>query len=541
MYINFSDLPGHQNIFLDYIHEYDNVKNFYPKNFRNIDDYILHFEELVNHPKAHRKVLSNIIKKQYEGYKSCKITQHNIDLLSDSKTISIVTGQQLGIFGGPLYTFYKTITAIKLANSLKEKFDNYNFIPVFWMEGDDHDFEEISSVIIPDKTNTLKQFGYTLKEDENPNPSVANIELGDEIEIIKGKLRENILETEFTNELFKILSDCYNEKETISSSFRKLLFHFFDEFGLVIFNPSEKAVKEIVKPIFLKEINSYKLHAQKSVELSAELEDIYHAQVKVKPINLFMLENDNRRLIEPAGENEFRLKDKRKHISKEELLQKIESEPELFSPNVLLRPICQDFLFPTGCYIAGPSEISYFAQVIPFYDFFEIPSPIVYPRSSATILESNVSKKLQKLGLNIEQIFWDHKSLNALVLNKNADYNIEHFFEELKESISGKIESAVPNIINIDATLQEVINKSQQRIMHTLDTFEDKITKAREKKYDTILNQMNSVSSIIYPNEKLQEREINFIYFTNKYGLDFVKWVFNQITINKFEHQIIEL
>ncbi len=541
MYINYSDLPGQQNLFLDYIYEFDNVKKFYDKNFRNFDDYLGHFIKITSITKPHRKLLSEIIKEQYTSYKIGKLTHHNIELLAHPKTIAIVTGQQLGILGGPLYTFYKTLTVIKLANSLKEKFDEYNFVPVFWMEGDDHDFKEISSIKLPDKTNTLREFGYEESDNEGNSPSTADIKLEDEIEIIKGKLRENILETEFTDELFKIISRCYEEKETISSSFRKLFFHFFDEFGLVIFNPTEKAVKEILKPIFRNEIINYKHHAQKSVELSAELDDVYHAQVKVKPINLFMLENGNRHLIEPAGEEEFRLKDKRKHITKRELLDNIENEPELFSPNVLLRPICQDYLFSTGCYVAGPSEICYFAQALPLYNFFDVEAPIIYPRSSATILESNVNKKLEKLGLNIEQLYWEQKSLTSMLVNKNADFNIEHFIAELKDEVSGKVESAQTNIIEIDPTLKDSVEKSLQKIMHTLDLLEDKISKARERKYDTLLNQLNSVRSIIYPNEKLQEREFNFVYFTNKYGLDFVKWVYNQITINKFEHQIIEL
>ncbi|MDD3557812.1 MAG: bacillithiol biosynthesis cysteine-adding enzyme BshC [Melioribacteraceae bacterium] len=541
MYINYSDLPGQQNLFLDYVYEFDNVQRFYKKNFRNFDDYANHFLELTTNPKPHRKLLSNILKEQYKGFKTGKLTQHNIELLSNPKTIAIVTGQQLGILGGPLYTFYKTITVIKLANSLKEKFDDYNFVPVFWMEGDDHDFKEISFIKLPDKTNTIREFGYEDRDTDGNSPSTSEIRLGDEIEIIKGKLRENILETEFTDELFKIISGCYGENETFSSSFRKLFFHFFDEFGLVIFNPTEKSVKEILKPIFKKEIDNYKLHAHKSVELSAELDDVYHAQVKVKPINLFMLENGSRHLVEPAGENEFRLKDKRKHITKEELLAKIENEPELFSPNVLLRPVCQDHLFPTGCYVAGPSEISYFAQALPLYDFFDVETPIIFPRSSATILENNVGKKLEKLGLNLEQLYWDQKSLKSMLVNTNAEFNTEHFFAELQDEISGRIQSAEPIIVEIDPTLKDSVEKSLQKIMHTLDLLEEKISKARERKYDTLLNQLNSVRSIIYPNEKLQEREFNFIYFTNKYGLDFVKWVYNQITINKFEHQIIEL
>ena len=160
-------------------------------------------------------------------------------------------------------------------------------------------------------------------------------------------------------------------------------------------------LKILLKPIFKKEVTDFAVHTQKLIQTSAKLEENYHAQVKVKPVNMFYHTDDGRYSIEPV-EDIFKLRRKRKQFTKEEILSEIENSPERFSPNVLLRPICQDYLLPTGFYIAGPSEISYFAQVTPLYDFYKIVTPIVYPRSSVTLMEKNVGAALDKYDLTIE-------------------------------------------------------------------------------------------------------------------------------------------
>ena len=171
MFINYSDLPRHQNIFLDYLYEFENVEKYFLKNFRNIEEYPSFLSELANHERPHREEIVRIIKNQYSELKPSKQTEVNIELLSSNKTFAITTGQQLGIFGGPLYTFYKAITAVKLCHFLKEKFEGYNFVPVFWLEGDDHDLDEVSGINFIDNSNSLNSLkisGQKLHVDDIP-------------------------------------------------------------------------------------------------------------------------------------------------------------------------------------------------------------------------------------------------------------------------------------------------------------------------------------------------------------------------------------
>lgn len=541
MFINFADLPAHQNLFLDYLYEFENAERFYKINFRDTDKYAQIFESVSSHERYHLSELKNIIKAQYDGKQLSKQTEININSLDDDKTIAIVTGQQLGIFGGPLYTFYKIITAIKLCAHLKEEHDQYKFIPVFWLEGDDHDFDEVRTTKIIDNTNLLKSISYDdgLDEETNRGP-VAEIKLGNNIYDLFNELSESLRETDFKKEVLDLLKNHYQPGKTFLEAFYDLLFEFFDESGLIIFNPTDPRVKKLLKPIFKKEIEDFREHSEDVVRTSADLEEYYHAQIKIKPINIFLNENEGRFLLEPV-DDEFRLKGKRKKFTKDELLNILKEEPARFSPNVLLRPICQDFLFPTAMYIAGPGEVSYFAQVIPMYKEFGLQQPIVYPRSSITILESNHKDIIEKYKLKFLDFFSEEDTLNEKILGLLSDINVDSAFDDSRKSMMELFEKLKNEIESLDPTLADAVEKGRDRSLNNVDQLLGKAKKARERQHETALRQIEKVRTILYPNGNLQERELSFIYFAHKYGLDIVKWIFDQVLINKFEHQVIEL
>jgi len=453
--------------------------------------------------------------------------------------LAVVTGQQLGFFGGPLYTLYKTISAIKLALWLKENFEGYNFIPVFWLEGDDHDFDEIRSLNIIANDNSIKELTYDkeIANDLNRGP-VASLKLNDSFNELLGEIKENLRETDFTKDLFELIEKCYYIGSTFNISMKKLLILLFDEYGLVVFDPTDKKVKESLKPIFQNEVTNFSKSSALLVERSAELEELYHAQVKVKPINLFYNDGNERLLIEPV-ENEFRLKGKRKKFSKEEILNEIENNPEKFSPNVLLRPICQDTLLPTAFYIGGPSEISYFAQLTPLYELNNLVQPIIYPRASAVIIEKQFSNLLSKYQLNYTDLFRDESSLNEKVLSKISDFASNDLFEGIEKTYSDEFNKLNSRIEIIDKNLMMVSEKTLSKILQLLNNLKDKTKEAEIRKHDVAIKQL--MKNNLYPLNNLQERELSFIHFTNKYGIDFVKLLFNQLKINKFEHQIIEI
>ncbi len=541
MYLNFADIPDQQNLFLDYVYEFENVRKFYNKNFRDEESYESHFKDLADYSRPHRAKVAIIIKKQYGSYKASKQTLTNIDALNKNNTIAIVTGQQLGVFGGPLYTIYKTTTAIKLCSLLKEKYHQFNFVPIFWLEGDDHDYDEVRSFGLIDADNQPVKISYDDgKPPEFNRGSIADIEIEPSIEEVFKKINENLRQTEFTNDILGKLKHSYKSGVTFAEAFRSLMFEIFDSYGLVIFNPQDIEIKKLLKPLFKNEIENYSENSSLVVRRSAEVEEHYHAQVKIKPINLFAHIEGGRYSIEP-GENDFRLKGKRIRYALEELLNSIETSPENFSANVMLRPICQDYLLPTGFYIGGPSEISYFAQVIPLYEKFGINQPFIYPRSAATIIEKNLDEIISKYNLDFSDLMIDEKDLIEKVLSSISSFDLPTLFSKTNNDISSVMKELETKLEELDPTLTDLSEKTLQRMLQGLEQLKGKAEKAESRKFDSSIRQIKKARSIIYPNDNLQERELNFFYFVNKYGWDILKWIINELSINKFEHQIIKM
>lgn len=542
MFINFSDIPKNQNLFLDYIYEFENVKGYYKHDFRNKDGYAQLFKNISESKKNKSFNLSPIIKNQYASLQNVsEITLQNIEQIDSLKTIAVVTGQQLGILGGPLYTIYKIITAIKLANQLSKRYDEYNFVPVFWLEADDHDFNEVRSINLFDNENQVINVGYKEQiSDDDAKQSIGNINFDESLNDFLIRFESCLRDTDFKNELILKIKDCYKVGNSFKQSIKELLFWLFDERGLIIFDPQDSAVKTLLKPIFKKEVNDFATHTQKLIQTSAKLEENYHAQVKVKPVNMFYHTDDGRYSIEPV-EDIFKLRRKRKQFTKEEILKEIENSPERFSPNVLLRPICQDYLLPTGFYIAGPSEISYFAQITPLYDFYKIIAPIIYPRSSVTLMEKNVGTALDKHDLTLTDIFLGLDELKEKVIAGLSEYNIEKAFEDSVNEIDLTFDKLKENLFAIDKTLVDSSARYRERIISSINELKSKATKAQENKHETTIRQLTRLSNLLYPLDNLQEREINFTYFYNKYGKDLVSKIHNDISISEFEHQVITL
>ena len=541
MYINFSDIPGHQNLFLDYMYEFENVSEFYTNDFRNKENYLKIFKNVAENRRNLSPDISELLTRQYSQLKPCNLTQQNLKKLSDKKTLAIVTGQQLGIVGGPLYTFYKIITTIKLSRFLSERYDDYNFVPVFWLEADDHDFNEVRSVKIIDEGNSLLTIGYKEEiEEDDLKQSVGLISLDSSINEFFDKLNRSIKETEFKSVIFDRLKNFYKEGKSFKEAFRDLVFNYFDEYGLLIFDPQDDEVKKLLKPIFKKEITDFRIHTEQLVQVSATLEELYHAQVKVKPVNLFLSVDEGRYSIEPV-ENEYRLRRKRKSFTQEQLLELLENEPDKFSPNVLLRPICQDYLLPTAFYIAGPSEISYFAQIKPLYDLYNITQPMIYPRSSATILENSIANSLEKYSVEITDIFIDVESIKKKIINSVEETSVDEMFSGISNQIETTFDQLKEKLLDLDKTIADSSNRYRDKILSTVSELKSKAEKAQQKKYEVTLRQIDRAAVHLFPNSNLQEREINFIYFANKYGDEFLRKIFDELQINKFEHQVINI
>ena len=541
MYLNFSDIPGHNNLFLDYVYDYEQVANYFLKDFRASTKFEEHFEETLSKYKLGREKLNHLVSKQYEDIECSQLTRNNINLLQSPKTLAVVTGQQLGILGGPLYTFYKIITTIKLARQMADEYKNYNFVPVFWLEGDDHDFDEIRLVNIFGEDNSLTSIAYDDGMDVDENRGSVGIKnIDDNIEDFFNTLITKTRKTDFTGELVSKLKDAYFSGTSFKDAFFDLLHSIFDKYGIIFFDPADSTVKKELSPVFKQELMNYRKHTDALVLRSAELEETYHAQVKVRPINLFLIENKERLAIEP-DENGYKLKGKRTKLTYDELLNILGERPDKISPNVILRPICQDYLLPTAFYVGGPGEISYFAQIMAIYDFFDISAPIIYPRSAATIVEKNIAGILEKYKLSLSDMFKDPHDLKNQIVQNLSEFDLESLFSNTDKEIEKILGELQSKIIKIDPSIEGLVEKTKQRIVQSTSALKDKTLNADKRRFDTALRQLDKATSMLYPNKNLQEREINYFYFANKYGNDFLEKIFNNLAINKFEHQIIEL
>ncbi len=543
--IAFDVLQDHDSditrLYVDYLNHFEKVKQYYSADFHDRKTWNKIIPDVAARP-IDRSTLVRILTEQNKDIHCGIKTLANIDLLGNENTVAIVTGQQLGLFTGPLYTLYKTITAIKLAEKLTSEYPEFNFVPVFWVEGEDHDFEEVNHTYTIAPANQLVKIEYLLgdKPLEKNVGAVGNIVIDQFIDKTLAAFESNLQETEFKAVLISEIRAHYKTGTTFSKAFLGLMNRYFEDSGLIFLNPMHPEFKKIVRPIFQKEISSITKTSQLVIDRSAELEEQYHAQIKSKPLNLFMFHKEGRYHIEPR-ENDFSLKGTRHFLSKEEIASLADHSPELFSPNVVLRPICQDTLLPTLAYVAGPSEIAYFAQLKPVYEYYNIPMPIIYPRVTATILEEKSRNVLEKYQIELEQIFSGIEPTLMRISEQVSEVKVDALFESLSKTIHETIQEARFGIQQIDATLAGSVDSTIAKIDTYLAVLKEKTQKAQLKKQDISVRQVEKAVLILRPNNNFQERVLNVTYFMNKYGPDFVKWLSGELVIDRFQHQIIEL
>ena len=536
-YIDYRDLPCQTNLFLDYVYDFEKVAQFYTCNFRSDND-LLNYLETYNVDRINRSDLCEaLISQNKNNIEAIK----NIKLLGEPNTFVIATGQQLGFMGGPLYTIYKIFTAIKLVDLMAEKFPDYNFIPLFWMESEDHDFNEINKVKIFDKTNTFFTheycpIGYTSETNLGASGKVI---LDSEINAFNSNILNTLQITEYAPVIKNLLS-IYSEGKTNEDCFIEFISEFVEGTGLVFLNPNSIEIKRLLKPVFEKELLEFPKTSELIINISASLEEIYHAQVKARPINLFYHHKKGRFVIEPNG-TDYSLKGIRQKFSKSEIIEQLNNTPEVFSPNVILRPICQDFILPTFMYVAGPSEIAYFAQINSVYNYFDMKMPIIYPRAAATLVENRIQNLLTKFNLGLTELSANYTGVQKRITDSISDIKIE---EEFKKTII-EINNACANLENItkniDSTLINNFKTTKEKIEHLLKIYEEKLYNAQKRNHAVALEQLEKVKNSVFPKGNLQERELNLIYYLNKYSNSITDKIYHELDITSFQHQLIEL
>ena len=544
-WIDYRQLPlsagGFSNLFLDYVTDFEKVRRFYSRDFRNNGDYTSAIEAIDKRP-VDRATLTSVLFEQNTSFASPPRTFDNISLLGKQTTYAVVTGQQVGLFGGPLYTAFKTITAIKLARALKQKFPSLDFVPVFWIEGEDHDFPEMNNIGLPDRDGKLVKIEYLpggVMPDRNVG-AVGEMVFDASIDQTHRQVGDTLQKTEFTDALLVRLKECYAAGRTFNQSFAAWMNFLFGQEGLVFVSSNNARLKRVLSPLFEAELSQFPATSQRVIQQSAELEHSYHAQVKAKSINLFLFHKGGRYLIEPR-EKDFSLKGTRHFLERDELIRIARETPELLSPNVILRPIAQDILLPTLAYVAGPSEVAYQAQLTPVYEHLNVTHPVIYPRASASFVEERLVRAMEKYNLQLLDFFGDINSITSKVLEQISEVKLDEIFGNATRQVHDALNELKFGLKEVDPTLLGALETAASKVDINIGVLKEKAVAAQKRRNETAMRQIEKAANGLLPNGSLQEREVNILHFLNRYGPDLVQWLTQELDISGFKHQILAL
>jgi len=407
MEIPMTGLPDQSKLYTDYLEDFEKVRKYFGVDFSNDEELRNYFALALDDFAPKRKKLLEVLRNQNSRLNKCIEYEILLDILEKDNALAVVTGQQVGLFCGPLYTLFKTISAIKLAAEFKQKFSEFEFVPVFWLEGDDHDLNESNHIhLLNGSTEVVRvEAIFTNGDEENLHP-LSEIKFDPSIEQVFQQLDALLPASEFKPALMQMLTSYYKEGETYTTAFAKTITKLLEKNSILLLDPYDAEVKRILKPIFEKEFQTYPRASEEVIKQSAELEEQYHVQVKPRVINIFYVEDGIRRGLEPIGSG-ISLRGTKRKLMPEQIRTMLETKPESFSPNVVLRPVCQDYLLPTAAYVAGPGEVAYFAQLKGVYQHFGVQMPPLFPRATATIVERKIQKVMEKYQLQFPDAFDD--------------------------------------------------------------------------------------------------------------------------------------
>ena len=536
----FSAFPGTSQLYIDYCRNNPEATKYFLGHFSDLMAYETHLQVLEAR-SYERERLATILEKQNKVFRSAEKTFEHIHLLREVTTFAVVTGQQVGLFTGPLYTIYKALTAVHHAQWLKAQFPAYEFIPIFWLESEDHDIEEISEVGIIDKENNYSRirYGEPLPEGEKNYASVGALQLNGDIQKVFDGLRSLATQTDFTEAMLEEFESCYKEDKTLAVAFAQLLNKLYPSAGIVFVDPSDVELKKISAPIIQRELETFPMAGEVVIKRSAELETMYHAQIKPRAVNLFYHAKGGRYAVEPS-EYGFFLRGTRQRFLREELRAIGSEAPESFSPNVLLRPIIQDFLFPTATYVAGPSEVAYFAQLQPVYDHFQVPMPIILPRASMTLIEPKIQKLFDKFDIPFTAMFETPEQVYASIMQSGDGEEVMEF-----QNISAQIDEWQTRLRaiaqRVDVSLLSASETTIQKMKGHLTLFEQKIYQSKKQRDQVVTRQIEKMFNYLTPDSVAQERQLNIFSFLNRFGKDVLRTIDQACEPFPIEHRIVHL
>jgi bacillithiol biosynthesis cysteine-adding enzyme BshC len=532
-------LPHLPRLVDDYLNDFGRVSGFFNGDFRDLSAIRRQTESVQARPLP-REVLASVLSEQNQIYGCGPETLDRIGKLAQERTCAVVTGQQVGLFSGPLYTIYKAFTAIKLAERLNGS-GLGSFVPVFWLASDDHDLIEVDHLILLDSNNRLEDIRCPHPSDELKIP-VAKIDLPSEISDCLRRLGELTPNSEFKTEILADLSEAYRPGRSWVEAFARWMTRLFKSYGLIFIDASDPRLKELGRDVFIREIEGDSAATPPALAASTRLREAgYNAQIQLHEgiLHVFYGERGRRPIHRTAAA--FELKDPPQTLRKEDLLTLVKEKPFFFSPNVLLRPLYQDALLPTVAYIGGPGEIAYFAQMKGVYEKFGLPMPVVYPRTTATIVERKIDHILKKYDLNIPD-FW--RDADEIIRDQAQEQIPESLDKALRLALSHleqDMESLIREISAFEPTLKEPAERTKGNTAQQWKILEKKILQAAVKRNEIAVQQIRKAADNLYPRLHPQERIFNIVPYLFKYGYAFMEKLDQSIDIDEPDHRIITM
>jgi bacillithiol biosynthesis cysteine-adding enzyme BshC len=473
-----------------------------------------------------RSRLSEILLRQSDLVKNTTSqSRENILKFKNKNTYSVTTGHQLCLFTGPLYFIYKIFSAINLAESLKKEFPDYDFVPVYWMASEDHDFEEIRS---------FNSNGKKVQWESNQQGAVGDFKT-EELKKNLPELREVFGISENANFLFKLFETAYLKHKKLSDATRYLVNELFGKYGLVTIDGDDIDFKQQLKAVLKKDVfdNSPSELVNKSI---VQLESLgYHTQVKPRLINCFYLDDQVRARIEKNG-NDYNSVGTEKHFTRSELEDIIDNQPQKISPNVLLRPVYQQLILPNLAYIGGPGELAYWLEFKSMFDSFGVNFPILMPRSFVSIVDRNVGKKIEELNFSEMDFFKTEIDLvKDFMVKRDQVFDLESEKDKINVIFSGVSERTQL----IDKTLTQHVAAQQEKTLNKLNTIAQKTNRALKRSSEESIDKIRSVKQSLFPENMPQERFENFSSFYIQYGAKFFETLKNEIDPFELSHKIL--
>ncbi|WP_075343920.1 bacillithiol biosynthesis cysteine-adding enzyme BshC [Tenacibaculum agarivorans] len=507
-YISFKKTGFFSKMMCDYVDRKENLK-IYHGNYPDLDGFKKQIKEKSSFSKAHRNTLVEVLQDQYKRVEVSVETQKNIDALALENTFTVTTGHQLNLFTGPLYFLYKIISAINLAEELSQQFPDKNFVPVYWMATEDHDFDEI---------NYFNFKGGKIQWNSDQKGGVGRFStegLAEVFNVFANKLgtSKNAI---YLKELF---SEGYLKYTNLADATRYIANCLFKIYGLVIIDADDSRLKALFNPFIVKDLMD-SVSYQSVQKTNAVLEESYKIQVNPREINLFYLNEGLRERIIFEGDR-FKINNTNTHFTKEEILEEVKNHPERFSPNVIMRPLYQEVILPNLCYIGGGGELAYWMQLKNYFNTVNVPFPILLLRNSVQVISEKQHRKLENLSISLEELFLKQDTLIAKKVTENSEVSFDFMAQKavLEEQFSTLRDIASQT----DASFIGAVNAQEKKQLKGLVNLEKRLLRAEKRKQEDVVKRIKKLQDELLPKQSLEERQRNFSEYYLEYGNDFIQ------------------